>query len=141
MPVPFGVSIGDFIACIGLIKTVTESLREAHGSAAQYRGLISSLANLEFALIRVRDLRILDQALKAALHRVALECRSSLTTFLAKIDRYKSSLASSSSNNHFKTTFRKVQWAIFAKEDIDQLQTVVEGHVKSIVLLLLVVQK
>lgn len=141
MPVPFGVSLGDFIACLALIKTVIESLQEAHGSAAQYRSLIASLESLESALVRVRDVKIQDASLKMALHRVALECRISLSNFMRKIEKYQSSLGVGSSANCFKDGIRKIQWAMYAKEDIAFFQDEISGHVQAIVLLLLAIQK
>lgn len=92
MPFPFGVSIGDFIVCIDLIKTVVESLQEAHGSASKYRGLVASLESLETALVRVRDVKIHDPVLKQELQHVATKCRNSLSAFLAKVAKYEPSL-------------------------------------------------
>lgn len=57
MPIPSGVSVGDFIACLELTKTVIECLEESQGSAAQYRGLVRSLRSLEAALIQVNKVR------------------------------------------------------------------------------------
>jgi hypothetical protein len=140
MPFPFGVSVGDFIACIDLIRTVVESLQSAHGSAAQYHSLIASLESLESALIRVRDVNIHDPTLRVALHRVAIKSRSSLSTFLAKIEKYQPSLQLGGSGIRFKDNIRKIQWAVYAKEDITIFQNEITGHVQAIVLLLLTFQ-
>ncbi len=36
MTVPFGFSVGDFIAAIGLVAKITEALQDSGGAAAQY---------------------------------------------------------------------------------------------------------
>jgi len=141
MPIPFGVSVGDFIACLDLIKTVVESLQGAHGSAAQFRSLIASLDSLESALIRVRDVKIHDPDLKMALHRVAIRCRGSLSNFLEKVEKYEPSLRVGGSASCFKDGMRKIQWAMYAKEDVAFFHDEINGHVQAIVLLLLAVQR
>jgi len=141
MPVPFGVSVGDFLVCLDLIKTVVESLQEAHGSATQYRSLVASLDSLEIALMRVRDVKILDPSLNMALQRVAIRCRGSLSTFLGKVEKYEPSLRVGGSASCFKDGIRKIQWAMYAKEDVAFFHDEISGHVQAIVLLLLAVQR
>ncbi|GAB7328780.1 hypothetical protein MBLNU13_g00675t2 [Cladosporium sp. NU13] len=140
MPFPFGVSIGDFIVCIDLIKTVVESLQEAHGSASKYRGLVASLESLETALVRVRDVKIHDPVLKQELQHVATKCRNSLSAFLAKVAKYEPSLKLGGSASCIKDSIRKIQWAVYAKEDIAFFQDEISAHMQAIVVLLVAVQ-
>lgn len=141
MPFPFGVSIGDFIVCIDLIKTVVESLQEAHGSASKYRGLVASLESLETALVRVRDVKIHDPVLKQELQHVATKCRNSLSAFLAKVAKYEPSLKLGGSASCIKDSIRKIQWAVYAKEDIAFFQDEISAHMQAIVVLLVAVQR
>jgi hypothetical protein len=140
MPIPFGVSIGDFIVCAELIRTVIESLKDAHGSSSQYRGLLHSLQSLESGLNWVRDIQAHDPALSIALHEVAIKCRISLSTFLAKVEKYQPSLKLGGSTNCLKDSIRKIQWAVYAKEDIAHFEAEINGHVHAVVMLLLTVQ-
>jgi hypothetical protein len=141
MPFPFGVSIGDFIACINLIKTVVESLQEAHGSASKYRGLVASLESLETALIRVKDVDIPNPVLKKELQHVAIKCRDSLSAFLSKVAKYEASLKLGGSASCIKDSIRKIQWAVYAKEDVAFFQDEISAHMQAIVVLLLAIQR
>lgn len=141
MPFPFGVSIGDFIVCIDLIKTVIQSLQEAYGSGDQYRGLLRSLQSLESALLLVRNVKAYDPVAQTALHRAIIQCRATLSKFLEKIEKYHPSLKLGGSINCLKDSIRKIQWALYAKEDIAVFQAEISGHTDSIIMLLHNAQK
>lgn len=141
MPFPFGVSIGDFIVCIDLIKTVIQSLQEAYGSGDQYRGLLRSLQSLESALLLVRNVKAYDPVAQTALHRATIQCRATLSKFLEKIEKYHPSLKLGGSINCLKDSIRKIQWALYAKEDIAVFQAEISGHTDSIIMLLHNAQK
>ena len=61
---PFRVSIGDVIACAGLVKNVVIGLEKGGGSSAIYQQLITKLYIPERALLLVKRLS-LDETLEA----------------------------------------------------------------------------
>src|SRR5271170_2979695 len=46
----FGFSVGDFIACLQLIREVAQALRESKGSASEYQSLFQTLVSLNQCL-------------------------------------------------------------------------------------------
>jgi hypothetical protein len=50
MPVPFGFSVGDFIAGIKLLKNAVDSLSDARGATVDYSELRKTLDSLDKAL-------------------------------------------------------------------------------------------
>ena len=60
MSVGFGFSAGDFIAALGLVKTVISALEDSGNVSIEYRELLGELRSLETALIRVKGLEIDD---------------------------------------------------------------------------------
>lgn len=139
MPIPFGVSVGDFVACIGLIKDIIDSLQESQGSAAKYRGLLNSLESLAIALSKVKSVQT-ESREKYALEQAASQCGYTLSAFLAKIEKYQPSLKVGGSGSAFKDSVRKIRWALYTKDDIAQFQVEIHGHVDSIALLLHTIQ-
>ena len=89
MVVPFGVSVGDFIAGINLISTVINALQDSAGSSAEYKGVIRELRGLQSALEQVKDLDIDDEDQARALCGVAAECEEAILQFLQKIKKYR----------------------------------------------------
>lgn len=110
MPLPFGVSVGDFVACIGLIKDIIDCLQDSQGSAAKYRGLLNSLESLQTALSKVKSVET-ESREKHALKEAARQCGYTLSAFLAKIEKYQPSLKVGGSGSAFKDSLRKIQWA------------------------------
>lgn len=139
MPFPFGVSVGDFIACIELINTVINCLDQSNGSDSRFRDVITSLKSLEIALMQVNNIATSSND-EAALRQVAIQCRSTLSGFLDKIKKYQPSFQLGGSGNHLKDSLRKVQWALYTKDDIAHFQLEIRGHVDSILILLGMIQ-
>lgn len=140
MPLPIGVSVGDFIACITLIKNIIDSLKDSQGSSAKYRGLINSLEGLEAALSKVKDLETSNLRERHALEEASRQCGYTLSAFLAKIEKYQPNLKVGGSGSRLKDSLRKIQWALYTKDDIAHFQAEIRGHVDSITLLLHTIQ-
>jgi hypothetical protein len=56
MPVPIGISFGDLIAGINVIKRVYTALQDAGAAASEYQALLSGLQNLNLVLEQLRSL-------------------------------------------------------------------------------------
>lgn len=140
MPFPFRVSVGDFIACIELTNTIINCLDQFHGSDARFRGVLRSLKSLEIALTEVNKITVSSND-EVALRQVSMQCRNTLSTFLNKVKKYQPSLQLGGSGNHLKDSLRKVQWALYTKDDIAHFQVEIRGHVDSILILLGILQR
>lgn len=81
MPVPFGVSVGDFIAVAGLVREICEGLKDAHGSAVQYRAVMAVLGSLGSALERLQRLQCDDEALAAARQQATTGVKESIVRY------------------------------------------------------------
>lgn len=137
MPVPFGLSIGDFIAFIEATVTVINSLKDSTGAGKEYRDVIRELDSLKLALAHVQNVETNEPELRAALESVASNCGRTIQDFLNKIQKFDVALASSgSSRNKIKSGLRKIQWALYSKEDVRTFQIQLHSHTASLNILL-----
>jgi hypothetical protein len=75
------------------------------------------------------------------LQHVAIKCRDTLSAFLGKVAKYEPSLKLGGSASCIKDSIRKIQWAVYAKEDIAFFQDEISAHMQAMVVLLLAVQR
>jgi hypothetical protein len=123
MPIPFGFSIGDFIAVGSLITDITCSLREVGGSKSEYQELLRELESLQHALSHLDKLQVggsspvdLD-----SIKYAALSCRRPLEQFLANIRKYDKSLGVWNERGRLRSAADKVRWAFGQKNEISKL--------------------
>lgn len=136
MPIPFGISIGDFIAFIDTSIKVIDALKDSTGSSQEYQGVARELESLKLALAEVQNVKTDNPQTKAALESVASNCHRTIQGFLKKTQKYDNSLGSVA-NPHRKVIngFRKVQWALYSKEDVREFQMQLYSHTASLNLL------
>lgn len=151
MTVPFGFSIGDFVAGIGLVQDVIGALQASSTSTARYQGLISELFTLERALLEVKKLGLDDkqtprlerldiEALYAALQLAAIQCQDTINRLLNKVKKYEGHLSENGSGSKWKDALRKVQWALLTDKDLEEYRAEIRGHSTSITMLLAITQ-
>ena len=128
MAVPFGFSIGDFIAGISLIVDVYDALRETGGAASDYQQQIAWLHQLVTVLEALRISTPDDVALLAA------ECQAPLLSFHTKIRRkYNESLGQGSKLSPGRV-LRSLQWTFLksASKDLTKLRTAISPQLQAI---------
>jgi hypothetical protein len=148
MVVPFGVSVGDFIAGIKLIHDLAEALKARGGSSSDYQDLIRELYLLERALISVKTVidpanpesRPFGVAHVEALKQVVGSCRHTVDEFLRRNRKYTSSLTAFGSGSKWKDMLRKIEWSQYKKEDVQSLRWKIHGHTTAINMMLLSMQ-
>ena len=120
----FGFSVGDFFAGISLIRELIKALEDGAGASSDYRGLISELYGLERALLEVKAVRVdsTQQTEVAAIKQVATQCQETITDFLKSLEKYQPSLRAHGSGSSWRDGLRKMQWALFKKEDIQKFR-------------------
>jgi predicted HicB family RNase H-like nuclease len=142
MAVPFGFSVGDFIAGINLVKDVIKALQDSRGSSKEYLELIAELRSLETALFEVKtlDLRIEQRAKRAALREASKQCQTSIDNFLKDLMKYSTNLRLGGSLCAWKDAYRKIQWKLCKKDDLVRFREEIGFHVQSIQMLMLTIQ-
>ncbi|KAF2660235.1 hypothetical protein K491DRAFT_774980 [Lophiostoma macrostomum CBS 122681] len=141
MPVPFGFSVGDFIAAIELIGTVISSMEDSTGSSAQYQGTISSLESLRTTLELVRDIEIQDEREKRALRKVADASADTMTKFLGAIIEYQPNLREGGSGHELKDMMRKIRWSLHGhQEHVRKFQAQLQAHTTALGVILIRIQ-
>ena len=105
MSVGFGFSVGDFIAALKLVETVTSSLRASGDSGAHYRTLIAELELLGTCLNSVKQVELDESQYKERISleaAAAAECQKSIDTFFKKIQKFDSYLQIGGSGNKIR---------------------------------------
>lgn len=137
MTVPFGFSVGDFVAAIELVGTVIDAVQASGQTSQRFRDLIRLLFSLETALIQVKDIQLHESmyAEHTALTRTALECQRTIDDFWAEARHYQPYLTGPSTSRA-RETWMKIKWALCKKDDIDQLKIDLLGHTQALNILM-----
>lgn len=117
MVLPFGVSIGDFVCTIGLIRDVVGALADSQGSASEYQDLAKSLDASKAAAARLKKVVCEDAELARQLQRSTEQIDDMNERFESKIAKYQPSLSQRESSRKWLDALRKVQFRLI-KEDI-----------------------
>lgn len=142
MAAGFGFSVGDFIACTKVAKSVYLAFREGTGASSTYQRFVADLNGLLCGLEEIRCLEF-DESQKyqkLALQEAADQCQQTIETFLLQHAKFKESLGKEHTASRFKTRFHKVEWALFMKSEVDNLRTQILGHTTTINTLLITMQ-
>ena len=132
--IPFGVSFGDFVTGIALIKSLIDALDGTFGAKAEYRGLIAELYCLERALVAIRELEVRENTSEFnATQQAVRGCRECIDRFILKIASYQSLTAGRSS---IRDQVRKITWSQCRKEDLHKFKEDLSIYVSTINVLL-----
>ncbi|OAG42663.1 hypothetical protein AYO21_02946 [Fonsecaea monophora] len=138
MPVPFGFSVGDFVAVIQLTGKIISSLKGVGGSASEYQHAVVELESLKRLLEKVTKLTITeDNAVQVnALRGLALACEPCLQEFYQKLRSYEASIGPYAPRGRLKGAFHKVKWAFLGSEEFSQFRKFIAMKVLCLSLLL-----
>jgi hypothetical protein len=129
MGVPFGVSVGDIIAGIGVIKTSVEAFSSTRGATKDHKQLLDTLARLSESLELIQGIEvdpIQDARRREAIGRAIGQVQTCIEDFVCSIAKYKiiqPGLQSNIWKSRVKTAAKKVKWALFKKEDIAKFRS------------------
>ena len=139
---PFGFSVSDFVAGINLVRELIKALEDSAGSSAEYRDLIKELYSLERALLEVKHLELDDaqHSQGVALRQAATQCQQSIDGFLQKVRKFQPALRTGGSSSSWRDSLRKIEWALYKKEDVQKFRAQLSGHTTSIKILLMTLQ-
>ena len=134
MIVPFGVSVGDFIAVLGLIREVAVALADTHGSASKLKSLIERLDGLKAAFEDLKSLEWEDQVFAAKLKDVTEKLNDSIKAFHGRIAHYWPALELGDGSTKWRSALKKIRFT-FIKDDIARLEIGLLLHIDNVKLL------
>ncbi|KAK5125232.1 hypothetical protein LTR85_000908 [Meristemomyces frigidus] len=109
MPVPFGVSVGDFIAGIEFLYSIKEALEESAGSRAQYQGVLSTLQSSQQALERLNTFAgTLGDEDRDAVNDIVERYKRTTAVLASKIQRFENALGKGAPDAWWKALPKKV---------------------------------
>ena len=127
--VPFGFSVGDFVAGIELIHKATKALRSTSGATEQYQQTLLDLTLIESVLRRVQSLtpaKASEETIRIV-QLCGLACQVPLDHFLNKIRKLELHLnferhSGAKDILGIKRGSHKLQWAIVLEQDVAKLK-------------------
>ena len=127
--VPFGFSVGDFVAGIELIHKAAKALRSTSGATGHYQQTILDLELIESVLRRVQGLSP-TSASQETIQKIQLcgrACHVPLDHFLQKAKKLEPYLNFNKSSSaaafyHIRKGGNKLRWAILLEEDVAKLK-------------------
>jgi hypothetical protein len=123
---------------VDLIHKVSNALKDAGGASSEYQQVILELNGLKRALSHLGKIEPTAETASHvnAVRGMALACQLPLQEFLAKIDKYESSLGPLARRRPLRGMGRKAGWALLEQGEVDKLRAMIAAKVVSINLLL-----
>ncbi|OBT45081.1 hypothetical protein VE00_05174 [Pseudogymnoascus sp. WSF 3629] len=143
MAVPFGFSVGDIIAGIGVIKNSIQAFSDTRGATKDHKLLCDTLTRLCASLEAVRGLDIdpvHDVRQMEAIRQAVDQCQMCIDDFVCRITKYKiiqPSIQLLSWESRVKAAAKKIQWALLKQGDLSKFKTDIQFQFDCISVLLL----
>jgi hypothetical protein len=139
----FGFSVGDFIACINLIREVAQALNDSKGSASEYQSLFQTLVSLN-QILAASELIHLQWDTQAASpahkkHATAMingilferqKCKQLMEDFLKSSQPYTNAFVKERGGVVVRN-WRKVTW-LCMKEEVNKLERELQRHLQAL---------
>jgi phosphoribosylformylglycinamidine (FGAM) synthase-like amidotransferase family enzyme len=139
MSVPFGFSVGDFIAVGTLLFEIGSALRDSTGASEEYQALLLRLDSLK----QIMDLAAgllsgsqLPSLTKNAILMYIGRCYDQLKRFNPIIENHKVTFSKGGSGNRVKDFWRKLLWNLITKEEIKEIENALGGYISAVNMLL-----
>jgi hypothetical protein len=133
MAVPFGFSVGDFIAAIGLVTKITQALQDSGGAASEYQSLTRDLANLKDALLKVDSAQAgNDTPVAGTILEQTSVVRKSAQELLDGLGKFEKRLGEQAETGWKHGPARKVQFAVFKSKEINKAKTIIHDQVQNL---------
>jgi hypothetical protein len=137
--VPFGFSVGDFVASIELIHKAAKALRSTSGATGHYQQTLLDLELIESVLLRVQGLSP-TSASQETIQKIQLcgrACHVPLDHFLQKAKKLEPYLNFNKNSSeadflHIKKGGYKLRWAILLEEDVAKLKASIGPNIEII---------
>ena len=130
MIVPFGFSVGDFIAAIGLTKDVISSLKGRGGAIEACYELLNELQTDCETLKRLQSTKLPSRyaADQTAIARQADKLHASALKLFQVIQQYEVDFRRPGTEKFYRAVNKKSKWALVMLDRIDRYRTDVQAQ-------------
>ena len=121
-----------------LVRKITKALKETGGASSEYQAAVVELKGLKHVLQHLQALEPTEDNLSHvnAIRGMALACQLPLRDFLAKLEKYESSLGPRADRKVYRGAGHKARWAVNFAAEVEKLRALVAAKQISINLLL-----
>ena len=132
------MDIADLSLFQGLIKRVSRALKETGGASTEYQLVAIELKSLKNILRHLERLEPTEDNVTQinAIRGMALACQLPLRDFMAKLEKYESTLGPFADKRSLQTMMGKSKWAVVFAEEVERLRAMVAAKNISLNLLL-----
>lgn len=132
------MDIADLCLLIGLVKKVSKALKETGGATTEYQLVVVELKGLKNILRHLETLKPTEDNVTHinAIRGMALACQLPLRDFMAKLEKYESTLGPFADKRSLRVMVRKSKWAVVFAEEVERLRAMVAAKNISLNLLL-----
>lgn len=141
----FGFSVGDFVACLVLIKDIVDALNDSTGSKADFKALFGTLQSLENACKICQlvyhqceephvepQIQMKAGAIRQQLLNEHQKCKDVLESFIGSLSPYTDAFVDERSKAvALVRHVRKITW-LSRKADVAKLERELKGHLDSL---------
>jgi hypothetical protein len=131
----FGFGPGDIVSVLAFGKKVVDALQEEDGSSAQYR-VAKQQCDAFVALmdsVQSLDLSHLPEDFRTQIKVYSKDVEEHLEWFKrCTMDKYDKSMGKNATRNRFTSSPRKVQWALYAADDLAKFSTTLNNWLQLI---------
>jgi len=139
----FGFSVGDFIACLNLIREVAQALNDSKGSSSEYQSLFQTLASLQQTLAYVEQIYLqwdtpaassaYGKPATAMINGIVFErqkCKQLMESFLKSSQPYTDAFVKERGRAIVRN-WRKVTW-LFQREEVNKFEKELQRHLQAL---------
>lgn len=130
----FGFSAGDFVAAVQILNEICKALKDAGGAASDYEETIRRLSQLSTILQRLEVGQAEQSSFDAddVIWDSARACCGHVQAFILSQEKYMQTIGSSANRWSPRTVYRRTQWALSTRKEVDKLWSKVEQDLATI---------
>ncbi|KAI0816764.1 hypothetical protein GGR55DRAFT_252877 [Xylaria sp. FL0064] len=128
----FGFSVGDFIAGANLAHKLIRVMTETRGASIEYQEALAELCGIQQVFIQITQLsrnEILPKATLNSLAQIIMPSMAIIADFLDRTKHYQTKL---SQGGGLSSSWCKVGWALYRKEELKLLHDTLHARLSAI---------
>lgn len=134
----FGYSVGDFIGGANLTYQLIRVLKDSCGASEEYQDAMLELGAMQQAFLQVSQMcssPIIPQATVNSASHIVMSAMKIIADFLERSRLYQKKLGAAPGSDP-TSSWCKVGWALFKKDELKQLRDSLHSRLNSVSLLL-----
>ncbi|KAI2618551.1 hypothetical protein GGS26DRAFT_584906 [Hypomontagnella submonticulosa] len=128
----FGFSVGDFIAGANLAHKLIRVMTETRGASAEYQEALAEVCGIQQIFIQLTQLCRSEVLPRATLNSLAQIIMPSMITIADFLDRTKHYQAKLAPGGGLSSSWCKMGWALFRKEELKLLRDTLHSRLSAI---------